>query len=624
MARHGSDPGAVLQELLKAASGELLINTLKSVSSVLSTSPDTVSVSGSGVSSVAQMPSPVFPPTVLRFLQPLTPVGHHALGLYKAVPLMKLNIRVQSADFAHGSHCVDAVRTPRCPNFGSRAWQAWSAQAEVGYSLANGPTGLVSSVRAAPLSAGPFVVEPGADPRPPFFERLERVSRSLPSRRLLPFPLCPSLALVLHKMSVPQGVLRLMKLFPSDPGKTRQTSLPRITHLFLFDRAITFSEVTFWRQSYEYILFSFRMRGEGSGHVVQGRQLSGPMSIRLPQHSQLRGERIRRDCPHFGLVNRLSKSFADKAYCVSSQVAERHGMSIGDMKRFVANELKSLQQQHNSLALYIGSCEVIKSSQTNFEGQLRTEHNLLEGLEVREGTNFIEECIHRQYPSMSVLRLLCLLSLTQDGIPARELRSFTQQFLHSFGAHHLWSFHGLRKLGLCVEQGGGASGGLAPSPLGVASSAPTLASKVAAAMAALPRGTRFSAITRRLNLIPPNAGDNYDLKSPKDPGYVFSGAYVPVACRLVEQIMQREGVHGYEDALKLLPGPTSTFTLPHSKGSSREPPGLVVVYFLGGVTFAEVSALRLLARLKGFQILVAATATVNGNTLLENVVPKQP
>ena len=33
------------------------------------------------------------------------------------------------------------------------------------------------------------------------------------------------------------------------------------------------------------------VRGEGSGHMVQGRQLSGPASVQLPPHCQLRGER---------------------------------------------------------------------------------------------------------------------------------------------------------------------------------------------------------------------------------------------------------------------------------------------------------------------------------------------
>lgn len=33
------------------------------------------------------------------------------------------------------------------------------------------------------------------------------------------------------------------------------------------------------------------VRGEGSGHMVRGRQLSGPTSVQLPPHCQVRGER---------------------------------------------------------------------------------------------------------------------------------------------------------------------------------------------------------------------------------------------------------------------------------------------------------------------------------------------
>ncbi|KAG0433892.1 hypothetical protein HPB47_019504 [Ixodes persulcatus] len=295
-----------------------------------------------------------------------------------------------------------------------------------------------------------------------------------------------------------RGVLRLMKLFPSNPAKAQQTSLPRITHLFLFDRDVDYASVLLTQLTYSGLLDEFF--GIKSGKVTFGKAVTGKdQDVRLPVNSSDVVFRDIRDC-HFSSVFALLK---DKAQHLQARYDERHGMSIGDMKRFVANELKSLQQQHNSLALYIGSCEAIKSSQTNFEGQLRTEHNLLEGLEVREGTNFIEECIHRQYPALSVLRLLCLLSLTQDGIPARELRSLTQQFLHcnmadvwlqvlashaEFRGHHLCTFHGLRRLGLCQEQGGGAPGGPAPSPLVVGSPVPTLASKVAAAMAACPGG----------------------------------------------------------------------------------------------------------------------------------------
>lgn len=617
MARYGPDSGAALQELLKAASGELLINTLKSIDGVkdLIIEPDLIHPMDH-VASVGRLKSQGGVDKIykLEARGPSSPNGRCAYLVRATVPNMKLIADHISLDKQRQRHCAYHVicipRTvPACE-------QVLESEGVLGFvHLIDLPLGLI------PLDTDLFSLElPGFFQK--FFLEGDCSWNFLVAQSILQLEqLCGPILEVYGQGACAQGVLRLMKLFPSDPSKARQssqTSLPRITHLFLFDRDIDYASVLLTQLTYSGLLDEFF--GIKSGKVTFGKEVAGKgQEVRLSVNSSDVVFRDIRDC-HFSSVFALLK---DKAQQLQSRYDERHGMSIGDMKKFVANDLKSLQQQHNSLALYIGSCEVIKSSQTNFEGQLRTEHNLLEGLEVREGTNFIEECIHRQYPALSVLRLLCLLSITQDGVPARELKSFTRQFLHSFGAHHLWSFYGLRRLGLCQEQGGGAPGGPTPSPLGAGSAAPTLASKVAAAMAALPRGTRFNAITRRLNLIPPNAGDNYDLRNPKDPGYVFSGAYVPVACRLVEQIMLREGIHGYEDALKLLPGPTSTFTQPYSRTASKEPSAVVLVYFLGGVTFAEVSALRLLARLKGYQILVAATATVNGNTLLESVVPKE-
>uniref|UniRef100_A0A131Y2P4 Putative vacuolar sorting protein vps33/slp1 sec1 family n=1 Tax=Ixodes ricinus TaxID=34613 RepID=A0A131Y2P4_IXORI len=614
MARYGSDPGAVLQELLKAASGELLINTLKSIDGAkdLVIEPDLIHPMDQ-VASVGRIKSQGGVDKIykLEARGPSCPSGRCVYLVRATVPNVKLIADHVSLDKQRQRHCAyHIVCIPRAVPVCEQVLESEGVLGSV--QLLDLPLGLI------PLDTDLFSLElPGFFPK--FFLEGDCSWNFLVAQSILQLEqLCGPIAEVYGQGACAQGVLRLMKLFPSNPAKVQQTSLPRITHLFLFDRDVDYASVLLTQLTYSGLLDEFF--GIKSGKVTFGKAVTGKdQDVRLPVNSSDVVFRDIRDC-HFSSVFALLK---DKAQHLQARYDERHGMSIGDMKRFVANELKSLQQQHNSLALYIGSCEAIKSSQTNFEGQLRTEHNLLEGLEVREGTNFIEECIHRQYPALSVLRLLCLLSLTQDGIPARELRSLTQQFLHSFGAHHLCTFHGLRRLGLCQEQGGGAPGGPAPSPLGVGSPAPTLASKVAAAMAALPRGTRFNAITKRLNLIPADAGDNYDLRSPKDPGYVFSGAYVPIACRLVEQIMQREGIHGYEDALKLLPGPTSTFTLPQSRGASREPPGLVLVYFLGGVTFAEVSALRLLARLKGYQVLVAATATVNGNTLLESVIPKE-
>ena len=49
---------------------------------------------------------------------------------------------------------------------------------------------------------------------------------------------------------------------------------------------------------------------------------------------------------------------------------------------------------------------------------------------------------------------------------------------------------------------------------------------------------------------------------------------------------------------------------------------VMVVYFVGGVTYMEIAALRLLSSLEGhdYNIVVATTKLINGNTLLSSLI----
>uniref|UniRef100_A0A1E1X9V4 Putative vacuolar sorting protein vps33/slp1 sec1 family n=1 Tax=Amblyomma aureolatum TaxID=187763 RepID=A0A1E1X9V4_9ACAR len=607
MARYGApDPCAVLQELLKAATGELLTSTLRSIEGVkdLVIEQDLIfpldHIASAGILKKTGGVEKIYK---LETTAPPAANKQCAYLVRSTIANMKMianHITVHKQNKRECKYYIICI--PRKVHV---CEQTLESEGVYGYvKLLEFPLGLI------PLDTDLFSLE-----LPSFFNTFfidgDCAWTSCIAQSILQLEsLCGPISHIYAQGNCAEGVLKVMKLFPTDFSKPKEPSMPRISHLFLFDRDIDYASVLLTQLTYSGLLDEYF--GIKSGRVTFDKSVTGKdQEMRLTVNSTDLVYKEIRDS-HFGSVFVQLK---EKAQHLQSKYNERHGMSIGDMKNFVANELKSLQQQHSSLAVYIGSCEVIKNSRTNFEMQLRTEHNLLEGLEVREGMNFIEECINRQHSAIGTLRLLCLLSLTQDGIPFQEYKSLTQQFLQSYGYHYIWTFHVLKKLGLCQEQGTGRVAGAAASAM-----APTLASKVAAAMASIPRATRFNAVTKRLSLIPPNAGDSYDLKNPRDMGYVFSGAYIPVASRLVEQILLKDGIHGYEDALKLLPGSTTTYTNPHSKDPSQAK--IVLVYFLGGVTFAEIAALRLLGKLKGYYILVAATSTVNGNSLLENVILK--
>lgn len=77
---------------------------------------------------------------------------------------------------------------------------------------------------------------------------------------------------------------------------------------------------------------------------------------------------------------------------------------------------------------------------------------MLDGSDIRDCINYIEECIHRQYDKLLTLRLLCLLSCTSSGLLPRDYQSLKLQFLHSYGFEHLITFFNLKKVSsLCFH-----------------------------------------------------------------------------------------------------------------------------------------------------------------------------
>ncbi|GAB1606185.1 vacuolar protein sorting-associated protein 33B-like [Argonauta hians] len=381
-----------------------------------------------------------------------------------------------------------------------------------------------------------------------------------------------------------------------------------IGKLFIIDRDVDFITPLSSQLTYEGMLDE--TFGIQSGFIELTREITGkdkPTRLLLSSQDEI-FDQIRNK--HFSTVFEF---LSWKVKEVQTGYDKRHSLTtVGAMKNFVSNELKDLSNKHKTLAYHIGACEVIMAKKMktfeNFEEIMQTEHSLLEGSGIKENINFIEECINRKFNVEQTLRLLCLLSLTTDGIYSKQYKQLTVQFIQTYGFDMLPTLHNLRKLHLFMEQEAALS-----KPLG----------KVAAAMA---KKNSYLALVKKLNLVPKSAED-INLKSPRDMSYVFSGAYTPTSCRLVEEVLNRNGFSGLEDVTKLLPGETfCSIRSPIPKGKSQSPDypaaRVVMVFFLGGCTFAEISALRLLGREKGYQFLIATTCITNGSRMIQSFMEK--
>ncbi|XP_072770939.1 vacuolar protein sorting-associated protein 33B isoform X2 [Nerophis lumbriciformis] len=306
---------------------------------------------------------------------------------------------------------------------------------------------------------------------------------------------------------------------------------------------------------------------------------------------------------------------SQKARNLQRAYDKRQGMDIQQMKTFVSEELKGLKQEHRLLSLHISASESImkKKTKQDFQELLKYEHSLLEGFDIRECISFIEEHINSQVSMIESLRLLCLLSLTENGLLQKDYRSLKTQYLQSYGMEHLLTFATLKQMGLLVEQQQGETLTVMENQVGKLVNNKT-AGKLTDAFSSLAKKSHFRALSRKLNLVP-KSDEEYDLRVPRDMAYIFSGAYVPLSCKLIEQVLERDGWTGLEEVVRLLNG--NEFVVTGNNGATKEAQRVILVMFLGGCTFSEISALRFLGKERGYRFIVVTTAITNSSRMLE-------
>uniref|UniRef100_A0A803T3X2 VPS33B late endosome and lysosome associated n=1 Tax=Anolis carolinensis TaxID=28377 RepID=A0A803T3X2_ANOCA len=369
---------------------------------------------------------------------------------------------------------------------------------------------------------------------------------------------------------------------------------PEMGSVFLMDRDVDYVTALCSQVVYEGLVDdTFRIK---CGSVDFGPEItSSDRSIKVLLNAQDKVfSQIRNE--HFSSVFGF---LSQKARNLQSQYDRRRGMDIKQMKDFVSQELKGLKQEHRLLSLHIGACESImkKKTKQDFQELLKTEHALLEGFDIRESISFIEEHINRQVSPIESLRMLCLLSITENGLPPKDYRSLKTQYLQSYGPEHLLTFHNLKSLGILTEQVPGEA-------------VTAVENKVSRLVTDRAAGTGGGACTfwgrggwqegRKEGDIPRVDGE-YDLKAPRDMAYVFSGAYIPLSCKIIEQVLERKSWLGLEEVTRLLGANEFLATGQWDRNFSPawDSQRVVLAVFLGGCTFSEISALRFLGREKG-------------------------
>lgn len=385
----------------------------------------------------------------------------------------------------------------------------------------------------------------------------------------------------------------LVRNILDEEGEYKPIDGPDIGSLVLIDRGVDFITPMCSQVTYAGVVddtFGIKSGVVEFGPEVTGKDKTTKMLLN-DQDKVFCDIRDRHFSNVFGYLSQKTKEVQ------SGYDKRQHLSTVSDMRQYVSDELRGLRQQHTGLTIHIGACELVLKTKTkeNFERRLRAEHGLLELIEDKEDVDYIEDCIIKRANLYKTLQLLCLFSLTRGGVEPKLCQTLRHRFLQSFGHEYMLTFSALKQLGLFTE--------LEPQRKGM-----------------------FKILNKRLNLIPKDA-DKIDLKNPKQMAYVFSGAYTPISCKLVEQVLLN-GMPTFEEMSRLLgvASFSSRMTPSARSHSSMNDAGskCTLVMFLGGCTFSEISAIRLLSNRLGYRIIVAATAIVNGTRLLESIsTPKE-
>ncbi|CAD5123563.1 unnamed protein product [Dimorphilus gyrociliatus] len=277
--------------------------------------------------------------------------------------------------------------------------------------------------------------------------------------------------------------------------------------------------------------------------------------------------------------------------------------NVADMKNFVSTELKGAMDMKNSVAKHLKICELIKSKkydplQNNIEFIQTMEQKMLLGIDYKETATFVEEFIVQQSDPSHALRLLSLLNLTQDCIPRSKMEEYFKYFLQAYGFQYLTWLHNAKKASFLGDSDQSFQ------------TRPTFKTF---------SGKKCPLVNKAGTAESSNIEDNFA------PNYVYGGYYTPLVAHLVDKLIlnRPETKQIYDDYGKMLNVPVKFFTKGESaRGGNRKPmyTKTILVYFIGGCTRAELSALRTYARpSKNYRLIFATTEMLNSVSLIDSV-----
>ena len=111
----------------------------------------------------------------------------------------------------------------------------------------------------------------------------------------------------------------------------------------------------------------------------------------------------------------------------------------------------------------------------------------------------------------------------------------------------------------------------------------------------------------------------YDLIEPNDISYAYNG-YAPMIVRLVEKATSQGGWNSMKDLLKRIPGESNFPSDETDIFSTSVDKQFILLVFIGGITYGELAAIRLLNKKnRNKKFIVLTTCMINSKTIFDTL-----
>lgn len=344
-----------------------------------------------------------------------------------------------------------------------------------------------------------------------------------------------------------------------------QPLLPRespseIDRLILLDRSVDLASPLVTPLTYEGLLddlFGISNNLVNLSDVVREIQEKGRVTgkkQRLPLNDD---DKIFQEIRHLHFVS-VGRKLQDITRALEEVYEKRKTLQETSEIKEYFYKLPELQQQHDDLTAHVAIAQAIKrtTASSDFRRMIETEQNILAGVDDKGSIDFIERCIIRQEPLSRVLRLICLMSVVKNGFTQKEYDFFKKELVQSYGHFVLLTLENLEKAGLfkrCESK------------------------------------SVWPQLRKSLQLLEENTNE----REPNSISYVHSG-YAPMSVRIIEAALSPRRWSNLASVLGK-GTPVGQSEESRARPACQPSKGVTLVYFIGGCTFAEISALRFLS-----------------------------